>query len=138
MDSPLHLKTDQDSDEFTGRFDGALIGRARDQLDSLAYELGVLPLSDFVTVTDEDLDEYVDDEQLGVDHDLIDDSHDEDRVWFKALDGLDAVAPLIQFLQSNTDEIDDQEGVLRQLRTLESCLQDAKRRGILWHFALDR
>ena len=138
MDSPLHLKTDQDGDEFASRFDGEPVGRARDQLDALSYELGVRPLTDFVTVTDEDLDDYFDEEEMGVDHDLVDDSHDENRVWFQASDGLSAVAPLIAFLESEDDGIDDQKAVLAQLRALHACLVDVKKRGIHWHFALDR
>lgn len=138
MDSPLHLKTDQDGEEFANRFDGVPVGRARDQLDALAYELGVRPLTEFVTVTDEDLDDYLDEEELGVDHDLVDDSHDENRVWFQAADGLNAITPMIEFLASNGDEIDDQDSVLGQLRALATSLHDAKRRGIHWHFALDR
>lgn len=138
MDSALTLKTDLDGEEFNRRLDGANLGQARDQLDSLAYELGVRPLSEFVTVADEDLDGYFDEEEMGVDHDLIDDSHDQNRVWFKAVDGLNAITPVIEFLASNVDEIDDQDTVLGELRTLEESLQEAKRRGIHWHFALER
>lgn len=138
MDSALLLKTDEDGDDLTSRFDGESLGRARDQLDALAYELGVRPLSDFVTTTDEDLDDYFDEEEMGVDHDLVDDAHDENRVWFQASDGLSAVGPLIDFLKSNDDGVDDQDAVLGQLRALQDCLLDAKKRGIHWHFALDR
>lgn len=137
MDSPLHLKTDQDGDEFAGRFDGVPVGRARDQLDALAYELGIRPLTAFVTVTDEDLEDYFDEEGMGVDHDLVDDAHDENRVWFQGADGLSAVAPLIEFLESKADEVDHQEEVLGQLRALHGCLVDVKKRGVHWHFALD-
>lgn len=138
MDSELHLKTDQDGDTFARRFDGVTLGRARDPLDSLAYELGIRPLSDFVTITDEDLDDYFDEEEMGVDHNLVDDSHDENVVWFKAVDGINAIAPVISYLESNDDEIEAQSEVLADLRRLQESLQEAKRRGILWHFALDR
>lgn len=105
----------------------ALIFRQRD-LDELARQLGIEPLTDFVSANPQALARYL--AQQGLDpanYPLADEE------WFAAAAGLTTVRGLVAHLQARPDAVLDSFRIIRDLQAIERILKAADTAGVLFH-----
>ncbi len=103
--------------------DGKALADAGDALDRLAGELGVTPLSTFISVDDDD-------------YGILEEADIEAPAgnWFPAAQGLSTVRALLGVLRQNAKT---QEALVDDLVALEKVLMGADASGAEWHLAID-
>ena len=143
---------------------GKALAQYSDELDALATELGVTPLSQFVSMSAEEVEQMLDlggigpDELKGLPEDLqetLAEGMDEinsalgalktqitehgapPEEWFEPLEGLQTVQRLLAILQIKQDRIAKPEDVVRDLKELEVILKAAEKDGVRFHLSVD-
>jgi hypothetical protein len=112
--------------------DGKSLAREIEDLDWTAKEIGVRPLSEFVSVNPEMALEFLEGEGVSTsDIPLL------ELQQFSAEDGLKSVRMLLREIQAWVPGTKDTSGVLADLRECERILDAAARQGVRWHFELD-
>jgi hypothetical protein len=108
---------------------GKAAGHARELLDALASDSGVLPLSGFFSAPAEELAGFAADH--GVDlRELVNVPPEQ---WFLPQDGLRTLRALMKAAESR--KIDD--AIVRDLKDFEAVLQTAEINAVRWHLAVD-
>jgi hypothetical protein len=103
---------------------GKSLSRHIESLDEAARELGVRPLSDFVSIDPEQVADFLDDEgEEGFDMPAL--------RQFKAEEGLATVRALAAHPAAQA------KGVAEDLRDCERILGAAAQNGVGWHFEVD-
>jgi len=106
--------------------DGKSISRHIESLDAAARQLGVRPLSEFLSIAPEQASEFLEGE--GVDAAGIDLPP---LQQFTAEEGLATVRALATHPTARTD------GIAQDLRECERILSAAAQQGVGWHFEVD-
>jgi hypothetical protein len=113
------------------------IAKAQEKLSSIAEEIGVTPLSDFVTGVergDEDMDDIAENEGWsGADYSR---GGGEDE-WFDANEGLDTVRALMGYVESDPESLKRPRATMEELRLLETALEAALQAGVKFRFEFD-
>jgi hypothetical protein len=105
--------------------DGTALCASIELLDSLADQLGVVPLMSLVSASEEDRELIA---EAGGDL--------EEEVWFEPSDGLEAVRAFMAALESGS-VVGVAEGVEQDLADLEALLVDADEAETRFHLAID-
>jgi hypothetical protein len=105
------------------KVDGTALSSAADILDGLARDAGVMPLSHFISLADDD-------------YGILDEAGIEPPVaeWFSTAQGLETVRALLDAVRKLPDADD---AVISDLSALEQVLVEADARGAKWHLAAD-
>ena len=103
--------------------DGTALSEAADDLDHLARDADVKPLSQFISIDD---DEYGVLDEAGIEAPAVQ--------WFSAAEGLKTVRALLDVLRRGPGA---DEALLDELSALEQVLVEADARGAGWHLAVD-
>jgi hypothetical protein len=112
--------------------DGKSLARATEVLDSIASQLGVRPLSEFISLDPGQASEFLDGE--GVD---AGDIKLPALQQFPAQEGLSTVRALVAYLQSHPQSVERTDRVINDLRECERVLKVAAEHGVGWHFEAD-
>jgi hypothetical protein len=112
--------------------DGKCLARAAEVLDRVAPQLGVRPLSEFISTDPKQAAEFLQGE--GAD---LGDMELPPLQQFPAEDGLNAVRALAAHLQSEPRTVEQADEVIRDLRECERILSAAAQYGVGWHFEID-
>lgn len=107
--------------------DGKSLAKAVDDLDWTAKQIGVKPLSEFVSVDPDVAREFLEDETSGL----------PELQHFSAVEGLKSVQALIREIQAWPSGARKTEGVLSDLRECERILNAAAGKGVRWHIEVD-
>jgi hypothetical protein len=122
MGSAYYIVLERDIKGLDTSMDGKSIAKNIKALDAAAAELGIRPLSEFVSIPPEDLAEVLED-------------HIEDELgavqFFSAEEGLETVAELLE--NANLKD----KGVIEDLQECERILNTAADGGVAWHFQID-
>ena len=112
--------------------DGKSLARETADLDWTATEIGVRPLSEFVSVSPDFAVSFLEGEGLDTSEiPLPAVQH------FSPEDGLRSVKTLFREIQAWPSGTKDTDGILADLRDCERILQVAADRGVRWHFEVD-
>lgn len=107
--------------------DGKSLAKAADDLDWTARQIGVKPLSEFVSVDPHVAREILEDETSGL----------PELQQFSAAEGLKSVLALIREIQAWPSGTGKTEGLLSDLRECERILNAAAEQGVRWHIEVD-
>jgi hypothetical protein len=109
----------------------ALIHRQRD-LDELAEQRGLAPLTDFVSVHPPSVARFL--EQQGLDPQ---DYPIPEEEWFAAGEGLRTVRGLLEHLRARPDSLLDAQRIIRDLTAIEQVLTAAEAAAVQFHLVSD-
>ena len=112
--------------------DGKCLARAAEALDAIAPQLGVRPVSEFISADPKQVAEFLKGE--GVD---VDDTELPTMQQFPAEEGLVTVRALMAHVQSQPQNLMQADGVVQELRECERILSAAAQHGVGWHFKID-
>jgi hypothetical protein len=132
MSAALYIVLERTEPGLEAYVDGKALSRAEGELTALAQSLQVTPLMDFFSMNPEELLANV--EGLGADR-PADASPPEE--WFAAAAGLVTVRRLLQHVDANPDSVPSGAEVANELTGFVHLLEEAERRGIRWHLAVD-
>ena len=116
----------------TMAIDGKCLAGASEVLDATALQLGVRPVSEFISADPEQAIEFLKSEGAEVD-----DIESPPLQQFTASEGLLTFRELITHVQTKPQLVSQAEGVLQDLRDCERVLIVAEQRGVGWHFEVD-
>lgn len=102
------------------------------ELDRLAKELGLTPLSKLVSVRPAAVGAYL--QQQGLDPE---DFPVPDEEWFEAAEGLSTVRGLLEHLQKQPQAVPNALRVVQDLKGIEKALIVAEREKVSFHLASD-
>jgi hypothetical protein len=123
MSLAYYIVLEKKIDGLDTMMNGKSLAHHIESLDEAAKKLGVRPLSDFVSVSSEEIVELLGDDVEG------------SKPWpleqFPAKDGLATVSALLAYTQVHTDH------VAEDLRECELILKAAAEHGVGWHFQID-
>ena len=131
MSAALYIVLERDEAGLDTYVDGKALSRAEGELASLAKSLQVAPLMNFFSINPEELLANV--EGLGAE--LPEDAPPEE--WFSAADGLATVRALLHHVDADPDSVPSGREVANELTGFVYLLEEAERRGIRWHLAVD-
>jgi hypothetical protein len=131
MSAALYIVLERNESGLDTYVDGKALSRAESALAALANSLQVTPLMAFFSVNPEDLLAEVN----GLGAALPDDAPPEQ--WFSATDGLTTVRPLLQHVEAHLDSVPSRPEVANELAGFVYLLEEAAKRGIRWHLAVD-
>jgi hypothetical protein len=135
MSGAFLIATDKRSAEPKPEFFGLELSRAEKSLSKLAKELGVPPLSSFVSVDEEDQEMLAElARESGVD---TSDWKPEPVKWFQPAEGLKTVKALITRLTEDEKAVKKQEQILRELSDLQHVLTGIGKKKAKWRFWID-
>src|ERR687891_402747 len=126
MGVAYYIVLERKIDRLDTGMDGKSISRDIESLDEAARDLGVRPLSEFISADPEELSEFMKSE--GIDAGNVDLSP---LQQFAAQEGLATVRALASHAAGRN------EGVARDLRDCERILSAAAQHGVGWHFEVD-
>ena|SRR5688572_28677482 len=112
--------------------DGKCLAGASDALDAVALQLGVRPLSEFISADPVVAVEFVED--AGADSTEV---NLPALQQFSPQEGLETVRALTAYVQTNPTAVGDSAGVVQDLRECERILITAAQQGAGWHFEVD-
>jgi len=116
-------------------FFGRQMSRATRELDPLAIEMGVLPLSSFVSLDAGDQEMMAElAAEGGVD---TSDWKAEPVKWFDPTEGLKTVQALIKGLGDDQKTVKNKKAILSELKELQAALMTIKERKARWRFWID-
>jgi hypothetical protein len=135
MSGAFMLATDNSSTELEAEFFGLALSRADKALSRLAKELGVLPLSSFVSVDVEDQEMLAElAQESGAD---LSDWKPEPVQWFDPADGLKTVQALITRLTTDEKAVKKRTAILEELTELQEALVEIGKKKAQWRFWID-
>jgi hypothetical protein len=112
--------------------DGKCLAKAAEVLDAVAPQLGVRPISEFISTDPEQAAEFLEDEGADVGAIKL-----PPLQQFAAQEGLTTVRALMTHVQSQPQIVKQADGVIQDLRECEHVLNIAAQHGVGWHFEID-
>lgn len=129
MGAAYFIVLDRKIEGLNTRMDGKMLARAAGRLEALARQLGVRPLSEFISADLEAAADFVENEES--------DAKTEDLSplrHFPAQEGLTTVRALVAHLQTQPGLEPNAEVILQELGDCERILSAAARQRVGWHF----
>jgi hypothetical protein len=121
MGAAYYIVLETQVDGLDAMMDGKMLSRQIEALDAAARQLGVRPLSDFISMDADALEDILGDDAAGIAASPL--QH------FSAEDGLVTVRALLARPQA--------QPALLDLKDCERILSAAAQRAIRWHFQID-
>jgi len=104
-------------------------------LAQIADEIGVTPLTAFLSMDQDTLLGYMDLSREDAPQEVLNRLPAEE--WFDPADGLATVHALAPYLKANPTVVPNADWVIADLMEIERLLTAARDRGIRWHLAVD-
>ncbi len=104
---------------------GKFVAKEAEVLNQLAAKLDVMPLDEFLSMTE--LREEFD----------VDPSTAPVNLWFKAEQGLKTIDTLITHLEQNPKAVRNSKGILEDLHEYQNVFDQVKAKNFEWHFEID-
>jgi hypothetical protein len=135
MSGALLIATDKRAAAPKSEFFGLELSRASKALDRLAKQLGVPPLSSFVSVDEGDQELLAElAEEAGAD---ISNWKPDPVKWFDPSEGLKTVQALIRRLTDDKKGVKKREEILKELTELQDALVGIGKKKARWRFWVD-
>ena len=132
MSAALYIVLERKEPGLDTYVDGKALSRAEAALDALAQALQVTPLMSFFSINPEEL--LAEMAELGGE---LPETAGRAEEWFSASDGLATVRTLLQHVDAHPDSVPAGPDVAKQLTGFVHLLEEAQKRGIRWHLAVD-
>lgn len=129
MSVAYYIVLDNDAPGFETFVNGKFLAQDTQKLDTICAQLGIKKFDDFLTMSAEDIADFV-----GEDVEL---PEGEGEPWFSAEEGLAFIAALTIHLSANPQAVNNAEGVLEDLAAYTAVLAQAKDVGAKWHLHMD-
>jgi hypothetical protein len=113
-------------------FDGRSLAKARHALDAIAHEEDLRGLGEFVAFSEKEAETLAED--MKFDAPTV---GGQTGRWFRAADGLEVVRAIRGFLDENTGELPEADGIRAALAALEKMLVAAAGEGVRFRLSLD-
>ncbi len=131
MGDAIFITLEHEIPDYDANVSAVALARSVDALGDVADQLGVRPLADFFSQSEEDKEQFMDSDEVELDDDL--DVHEEQ--WFEPAEGLNAIRSMIDYFAEHPGEAED--GVVEDLNALEQVLAHADEHHIRWHLEID-
>ena len=128
MGVALYIVTDKEEPGFDTFVNGKTIAKEEKRLDAVSKVLGIPRFSDFISMSQDDLEGILGDE-AGV--------TPQDVKWFTPEEGLIFVQAIIGHISANPSSVKNQRGLLDELSEYAEVFERAKRAGVKWHLNID-
>jgi hypothetical protein len=132
MSSALFIAAEQQIPDLETFVNGKAAARLSDDLDGLATQLGVRPLSSFISIPPQTIVGFLESE--GVD---TGDQELPPAAWFDAGEGLATVRTLREHIEAHFSAIGSRDAVASDLREYEPVLSSLAQRNVRWHLEVD-
>jgi hypothetical protein len=132
MGAALYVILEKDVPSLASMPDGKALSRADHILTPLARQLGVKPLMDFFSMSQEDYAAGA--EEFNV---PVGEAGPPQEQWFPAAQGLVTVRSLIAHLETHPEAVEAPGRVLDDLRDFADVLEEAEKSGVRWHLGVD-
>ena len=128
MSVAFYIVLDNDEPGFDTFVNGKALAKEIRKLDAICEKLGLPKFDDFVSMSADDIAEFVeDDTELPA----------MEEKWFDAEEGLKFVNALITHIRTNPNNIKNLKKILEELWEYADVLSKAKVIGAKWHLAID-
>ena len=134
MGAALYITLENEDAGVDNFVDGKALSRVEDHLVAVAHELGVRPLMEFYSMSEEDFLEEA--RQFNTLAGVTDPSPYQEQ-WFTAEEGLSTLRALLSYVQRTRDAFVDADSVIVDLQNFVDVLEEAASRGIRWHLSVD-
>lgn len=131
MGAALYIAVNSADPGFDTFVNGKALARAEKALTAAAEKLGVIPLMNFFSMSQDDLEAVAD--EFGVAEEATAAAGAEQ--WFDPQDGLRTVQALLKLLDGDSHSLGP--GVREDLLEFSAVLQAVKDRELRWHLAVD-
>jgi hypothetical protein len=121
MGTAYYIVLETEIDGLDTMIDGKMLSRHIEPLDSVARQIGVRPLTEFISMDGDALADVLGDDAAGIEVPPLQ--------QFSAQDGLVTVRALLPRLEAKP--------ALQDLKDCERILSAAAERGVGWHFQID-
>ncbi len=111
---------------------GKSLASAHDKLDSLAVTLKVRPISEFISASPSDVEEFLESE--GIDKSEV---PIPPLQQFSAEEGLETIQALRNYIVKNPDSVPESDDIVQDLQDCERILSVALTNGVKWHMEVD-
>lgn len=131
MSVALYIVAEREIEGFDPFVNGKALGHVSETaMRRLCEEAGVTQLMDYCSVSNEDLEQFLDDEE-----ELPDDLPEE--TWFEPAMGLRSVRGLMGLLRAKPAALRDAAAVLADLEEFEKVLMRLQQEHVRFHVAVD-
>ncbi len=128
MSAAFYIVLDNDDPGFDTFVNGKTLAKESKKLDAICEKLGLSKFDDFVSMSADDMAEFVgDDAEFPA----------MEEKWFDAEEGLKFVNALITHIRTNSNNINNLKKILEELWEYADVLGKAKTIGAQWHLAID-
>lgn len=128
MGVALYIVLDNEDPGFDPFVNGKAIAKETKGLDAISKKLGISKFDDFISMSSDDLAEFLDDDA---------ELPEQDVKWFTADEGLAFVAALTSYIRSNPASVKNQADLLEDLTEYTEVFGKAKAVGAKWHLNID-
>jgi hypothetical protein len=126
MSTAFYIVLDNDEPGFDTFVNGKALAKESRKLDAICQKLGIPKFDDFVSMSADDLSEFIGD-----------DAELPKEKWFDAEEGLKFVNALIAHIKVNPKDVKHFKAVSEELAEYADILSKAKSIGAKWHFSID-
>ncbi len=134
MGAALYVVLNTSDPGFDTFMSGKALSRSEEPLAAISQKIGVRPLMEFFSTDASELTDFALDAGMGAE-DLQ--ALPAQASWFDPDEGLRTARALIDELQGNSVAIERLDLVIADLKDIVRILEEAKRRGLQWHLAVD-
>ena len=132
MGAAFFVVLERKIDGLDAMMDGKAISRSSEILDSIATQIGVRSLSEFISIDPGQAADFLAGEGTDVDGLEL-----PPLCQFSASDGLASVRALMAQVQKNSDTVKDADWIIQDFRDCERILSEAEKNRVGWHFEVD-
>lgn len=129
MGVAYYITLERDIDGFDSMVDGKALNAASGPLESIARQLKVRVLDEFVSAGIDDVQNL-----LGEDADV---PELPPKSWHDAKEGLATIRALLGHLQRSPQDLKQADRVVADLKDFERVLARAEQEGVRWHLSVD-
>jgi len=126
MSVAFYIVLDNDAPGFDTFVNGKILAKESKKLDAVCQKLGIPKFDDFVSMSADDMAEFIGD-----------DADFSKEKWFDAEDGLKFVNALIIHIKANPEDVKNCKAVIEELAEYADVLSKANAIGTKWHLAID-
>ncbi len=126
MSVAFYIVLDNDAPGFDTFVNGKILAKESKKLDAVCQKLGIPKFDDFVSMSADDMAEFIGD-----------DADFSKEKWFDAEDGLKFVNALITHIDVNPKDVKNFKAVSEELAEYADVLSKANAIGTKWHLAID-
>lgn len=129
MSLAYFIVLDAEEPGFDTFVNGKALAHESEHLNAICEQLGIQSFEDYVTVSDETMEEFMEE-----DFEIPDNDGSE---WYEAEEGLALIKALVAYIEENPESVRDAATVREELGEYAVVFEKAKTAGMKWHLEID-